>query len=104
MARVQAGRGDLLQDRLAAGDHGTAAVVADGAGGCRLSACRLAVPNPCKTPPGVGITHGHPSESAPAVPTPSESGPEKGEPPPPPITTTPRRLARHKDANGRASP
>lgn len=50
VARVQAGRGDLLQHRLARGDHGTAAVVAEGAGGCCLAARRLAVPDPCKTP------------------------------------------------------
>lgn len=49
MARVQAGRGDLLQDSLAGGDHGTAAVVADGPRGRRLAA-GLAVPHPCKTP------------------------------------------------------
>lgn len=81
MARVQAGRGDLLQDRLAGGDHGTAAVVADGPGGCRLAACRLAVPDPCKTPPGVGIAHGNPGEGALTMPTPSQSGPAKGKPP-----------------------
>lgn len=50
MARVQAGRGDLLQDSLAGGDHGTAAVVADGPRGCHLAA-GLAVPHPCKRPP-----------------------------------------------------
>jgi len=52
VARVQAGWGDLLQDRLAGGDHGTAAVVADGPGGCRLAARPLAVPDPCRTPRG----------------------------------------------------
>lgn len=100
MAWVQAGRGDLLQDRLAGGDHGTAAVVADGPGGCRLAACRLAVPDPCKTPPGIGITHGDPGEGALAVPTPSKSVPAKGNPlnPPP----APLR-AWHEDVNRCAS-
>lgn len=80
MARVQAGRGDLLQDRLAGGDHGTAAVVADGPGGCRLAA-RLAVPHPCKTPPGAGITHGRLGEGALAVPTPLKVALPRGPPP-----------------------
>lgn len=90
MARVQSGWGDLLQDRLAGGDHGTATVVADGPGGCRLAARRLAVPDPCKTPPSVGITHRHPGEGALAVPTPSESGPAKGKPPHPSLAPSAR--------------
>lgn len=58
VARVQAGRGDLLQDSLAGGDHGTAAVVADGPRGRHLAARRLAVPDPCKTPPALASPSG----------------------------------------------